>query len=250
MNGVLTNDERHEQMELAIGRFPFLKKQSTFGPNKVSIVCFGPSLADTWRQIKPLDQSIITVSGAHDFLVDRNVIPTWHVEIDPRPHKPQMLRNPREETRYLMASVCHPDFWEILNGYDVQLWHLINGDDYATVDWVREHHPEGLNAMIGGGSTVGQRAMNVAAALGFRRFDIFGMDCSFTEKRHAGWHSGGEQASINIAVRNRTFQTTPQLLQSACEMEKFCRTMDAEITFHGDGLLQELAQRTKKRSTA
>src|SRR5439155_104689 len=171
--GVLSDAERHEHMRIAMETgFPFLQKRSSFHENRCSLVCYGPSLLDTWRQIKPLDQSIITVSGAHDFLVDRNVIPTYHVEIDPRAHKPRMLRNPREETRYLMASCCHPDFWPKLAGYDVQLWHLINGNDTTTTDWVRDHHLAGWASLIGGGSTVGQRAMNVAAALGFRRFSI------------------------------------------------------------------------------
>ena len=164
MKSVYTDAERHEQMRRAIGRFPFMEKAPGFSPNWLCIVCYGPSLLDTWRNIKPLDHSVMTVSGAHDFMVDRGVNPTYHVDIDPRPHKPKMLRQPREQTSYRMASVCHPDFWEILKDYDVQLWHLIN--DSETVDWVRENHPEGLNSMIGGGSTVGQRAMNVGAALG------------------------------------------------------------------------------------
>src|SRR2546430_17329417 len=121
MIGVLNNRERHEQMAEAILHvFPMLKKKTTFSTNKVSIICYGPSLLNTWRHIDR-EQSRITVSGAHDFLADRNIQPTWHVEIDPRAHKPQMLRNPRQGTSYLMASVCHPDFWKILKGYNVQL---------------------------------------------------------------------------------------------------------------------------------
>src|SRR5207249_534090 len=101
---------------------------------------------------------MITTSGAYDFLIDHGVMPNYYTVIDPRKETVQLLRKPGELTRYLMASVCHPDWWDVLKGYDVQLWHLINGNDLETVEWVAEHHPAGLDCMIGGGSTVGQRA--------------------------------------------------------------------------------------------
>lgn len=246
---VVSSTERHEQMRIAIEKgFPFLRKNERFSPNKVSIVCYGPSLLDTWRTLKMTDQSMITVSGAHDFMADRNIQPTWHVEMDPRPHKPQMLRNPREGTKYLMASVCHPDFWGILKGYDVELWHLINGEDHTTMDWVAEHHPEGMQSLIGGGSTVGHRAMNVAAALGFRRFDIFGMDCSLAKAGlHAGPHTNEKQPVIAVRAAGRPFRTTPQLLHAAREMANFILTHDVDINFYGDGLMQELARTLKRK---
>ena len=248
ITGVLSNTERHAQMQKAIATgFPFLQKRESFHENRCSLVCYGPSLLDTWRMVKPLENSIITVSGAHDFMVDRNIIATYHVEIDPRPHKAKMLRSPREETRYLMASCCHSDFWPKLADHDVQLWHLINGDDKETGKWVAEHHREGLASMIGGGSTVGLRAMNVAAALGFRRFAIFGMDCSFNVERHAGGHTGEPEPERRVWCGGRLFRTTPQLLQAAREMARLLVTMDVECEFYGDGLMQELARQLQKR---
>ena len=236
IHGVLSDAERHEQMRKAIGRFPFLKKRDSVRNYPVSIACYGPSLRETWRTI---ERPIISVSGAHDFLIERNIVPDWHVEIDPRPHKPLMLTRPNRYTRYLMASVCHPDFWDILKNLHVSLWHLIN--DQATLDWVKEYHPEGLDSTIGGGSTVGQRALNVgAAALGFRRFNVYGMDCSFNDlgERHAGPHTGPPESIIRID----DLYTTPQLLQAANEMRSFLSTMDAEVHFHGDGLLHRMAK--------
>jgi hypothetical protein len=186
------------------------------------------------------------VSGAHDYLVKRGIVPDFHVDCDPREHKARMLQNPQDKTTYLMATVCHPKYWEVLKGRKVRLWHLINGDDLETVSWVMQNHPEGANSMIGGGSSVGQRAMNVMAALGYRRFNIHGMDCSFTTDRHAGAHLGKEQAKIMVKAGNRVFQTTKQMLQAAIEMEQFITTQDAEIAFFGDGLMQETALQLKE----
>src|SRR5258708_4739592 len=47
----------------------------------IAIVCFGPSLNDTWKQVRDF-KYIMTCSGAHRFLIDRGIIPTWHTEVD------------------------------------------------------------------------------------------------------------------------------------------------------------------------
>lgn len=236
LKGVMTNEERHAQMAQAKGQM--LKKKSKFNDRWVSIVCYGPSLADTWKQIK---RPMVTVSGAHDFMVDKGIVPDYHVDCDPREHKAKMLKRPQGATTYLMASVCHPSYWGVLKGRNVRLWHLINGNDLETVAWVMQNHPEGIKSMIGGGSSVGMRAMNVMAALGFRRFNIHGMDNSFTTQRHAGAHLGKDQDKIWVKAGNRNFQTTQQMVQAAVEMEEFLQTQDAEVVFYGDGLMQETA---------
>lgn len=246
MIGVLSHAERHDQMQTAIhAGFTFMEKAKAFHDGKLSIVCYGPTLLDTWQSIQ---RPVMTVSGAHDFLIERGIVPDFHVECDPRQHKAAMMKRPQESTEYLMASVCHPDFWEILDNRKVQLWHLINGEDLSTVEWVANHHPAGMSCLIGGGSTVGQRAMNVAAALGYRRFRMYGMDCSFTDKLHAGEHSNPKAQIVTmVTTGNRVFKTTKQLLQSAREMEQFLLTADAEVEFYGDGLMQELARILKTR---
>ncbi len=240
MPGVMSNTERHAQMQMALDRFPFLTKYGRFRNDRVSVACYGPSLKETWARIR---RPIISVSGAHDFLIERGVVPDWHVDMDPRPNKASM-NTPHHMVRYLMASVCHPDLWDLLEGFDVQLWHLINGNDYETIQWVGEHHPAGMDCLIGGGSTVGQRALNVAAvALGYRRFEIHGMDCSFHVEQHAGPHSGNIEKMCRVVSDGREFKTTPQMVQAAYEMIKFMQTQDAEVVFYGDGLMQDMARR-------
>jgi hypothetical protein len=244
LKGVMTNSQRHEQMGKSI-HLPLLKKRDKFNDRWVSIVCYGPSLLDTWTHIK---RPIITVSGAHDFLVDKGITPDWHIDCDPREHKARMLKKPQKATKYLLASVCHPTYFEALKRHQVKIWHLVNGDDLRTIAWVAENHPEGMESLIGGGSSVGMRAMNVSAALGYRKFHIFGMDNSFTESRHAGEHLGKEQEITMVQAGERIFQTTKQMVQAAIEMEKFLETQDAEVIFHGDGLMQETAKILKQRN--
>lgn len=245
--GALSDEERHSQMATAIGLFPDMAKKAKFNDRKVSIVCYGPSLIETWKDIKG---PVVTVSGAHDFMVERGVIPDWHIECDPREHKARMLKLPQKTTRYRMASCCHPSVWEALKGCNVKLWHLINGESMVTPHWLRDNHPDGLDAMIGGGSTVGMRALEVCSALGFRRFDIYGMDCSFTDRHHAGTHTGKHQTEILVRVGGEVFKTSPQMYQAAQEMEKFLSTYDVETHFHGQGLMQATARALSTRKAA
>lgn len=246
--GILTAEERHAQMAVAVKQgFPFLRRQQEFHDGLLSIVCYGPSLLETWREINQKDYlPILTVSGAHDFLSERGITPDYHVHMDPRAFEPEMLANPNDQTKYLMASCCAPEFWAILKKRHVELWHLINGPE--TIDWVRVHHSRGLKSCIGGGSTVGQRAMNVGASLGYRRFRIYGMDLSFGPQHWAGPHPGNDEPIIQVDLNGKTYKTTPQLLKAAQEMEDFLKSMDVEIEFHGNGLMQEVAKMTKKEN--
>ena len=51
-----------------------------------------------------------------------------------------------------------------------------------------------------------------------------------------------------VQAGERIFQTTKQMVQAAIEMEKFLETQDAEVIFHGDGLMQETAKILKQRA--
>ena len=69
----------------------------------VACVNFGPSLNDTWEKIRDF-KYIITCSGAYKFLIDRGIVPTYHLDVDPRPHKIKLIGTPNPRTEFLIAS--------------------------------------------------------------------------------------------------------------------------------------------------
>ena len=74
------------------------------------------------------------------------------------------------------------------------------------------------------------------------------MDFSYAlGKLHADTHTGGIQPRTMATVNGREFFTTKQLLQAAQEMNAFLEDNELDITFHGDGLMQELAREIRKR---
>ena len=131
---------------------------------KAVIACYGPSLMATWPEISGeriyMNADIFSVSGAHDFLVRRDIVPTFHVECDPRPHKAANLNMPHKDTKYLIASCCHPDLIGKLKDYDLSLWHLCNGQDSFRI--VEEIESEKDQVLITGGGSVGLRAIALA----------------------------------------------------------------------------------------
>lgn len=259
MAGVVSNKQRsrHVQKAMETG-YSTLTHRGSFHEDRLSLVCYGPSLKDTWQDLK---HPIMTVSGAHDFLISKGIVPDYHVECDPRPHKVQFLKKPHHDVHYMIASCVDPEVWECLKGYKVTLWHLHNGPD--SVPGIREHDPEGQ--LVGGGTTVGLRAFEIAGYLGFRKFDIHGMDCSYSDEgeRHAGIHYGKEQGRFEICVGDnpKKFITSPQMKESAEEFmsilapKKFTengktvwKKLNLDVEMYGEGLLQTMFHETHKRN--
>lgn len=205
--------------------------------SRVSIVCYGPTLRETYQQIKG---PMITVSGAHDWMINKGYCPSYHVEIDPRLHKLAML-TPMQGVSYMIASVCHPGIWPHLRGHKVAYWHAAH--DPETMQWIKDH--DQTAPIISGGSVAGLAAIAVGHFLGYRKFDVYGMDCCLVDgDRHAGNHTGAFQPIIRERVAGREFFTTPQLLQAAHEMLHWRDTFKLDLTFHGDSLLSALVAET------
>lgn len=207
----------------------------------VQIVCYGPSLKYTWQEID-LNKSVVTVSAAHDFLRERRITPNAHVEFDWRPHKAKHVNNPGDTVFYL-ASCVHPD---LIAKVDPILWHAQQTAKENKYIFRREPG----SFLVPGGSSAGLRAIELMYALGFRKFDIFGMDSSFEESEWAGPHHGKSRDKREIIVfplAGRKFKTSIAFLVYADQF-KSCKAVlkDASFTLHGDGLIQ--AMNTKERA--
>ncbi len=245
VRGSSSEKTRGEQMAAAlkVGKERGWKQmvRKPHGNGMISIVCYGPSLAETYKSIK---RPMMTVSGAHDFLISRGIVPDYHMDCDPRDHKADLLKHPHKDTKYLMATCVHPKMWDTLKEHQVELWHLHQGE--ATDQWLNENDP-GANR-LGGGTTAGARAMEVASMLGYKRFEIHGMDCSYRgEHRHAGKHGGKPQSAIECNVGGRWFTSSPQMIEAAREIIQFISNYDVELFFHGDGLQQHMVRTFKSR---
>lgn len=209
---------------------------------KVAICGYGPSLNDTIGEIDRT-MPVMTTSGAHDLLIKNGIIPTWHVECDPRPHKIFFVKNSHPDVTYLLASVCHPDMFKMLldAGRKVQMWHAVTDIHEEQLKMLREI--EYGAHMVGGGSNAGLRALLLAYHMGFRDIDCFGLDFSYRGKQiWAGEHSGEEHSMIEVECNGKAFYSS-DIMINACQ--DFFELMHSRylggthFILHGDGLLAE-----------
>jgi hypothetical protein len=211
---------RDEQIKLATARpIPRIQPHQQLRDEPIALVCFGPSLQDTWEKIREF-KWVMSCSGAHRFLVERGIVPTWHVEVDPRPHKIELLGDPVPGCTYLPSSTCHPDYFDHLekHGAAVQLWHVFDSAEDAL-----RTLPRGEWSLTGGCS-VGLRTMTIARFFGFRDQHIFGMDgCSRAGASHAAAHPKAPPGYSPCEYDGVTYHTTPAMLETTCARRSTAR---------------------------
>lgn len=240
---------RDEQIKLAIKRIKNkLMPNDTLKLDPIAVVCYGPSLNDTWEQVKDF-QYIVTCSGSHKFMLDKGLKPEqfkkwYHVEVDPRPHKVKLIGQPHKEVEYLIASTCHPAVFDHLEGFNVKLWHVFDNKEDAL-----RTLPHGEWAVTGGCS-VGLRALVIARFLGFTNIHVFGMDGCETEKhgKHAAEHPNQPKSYNMTEYKGIEYRTTPSMLECARQTwHELDQLPGTDVTFHGEGLIQAMAKDYKPK---
>lgn len=231
---------RHAYMLAALEEgYPRLVPQPIREGESVSIACYGPSLQETWQE---LTHPIISVSGALKFLTARGITPDYHVAMDPRLDAVPPIEPPVDGVHYLMATVCHPKTWTVLRGQRVSQWHAIS-DKTITPQWVQLKDP-GM-PVVTTGSNVGLGAIQIGGMLGYRHFEIHGMDGSCRDgARHAGVHTGQKQkADITWDVQGVTYRTTKIMANGVAETMGALQLYPIYGVFHGEGLTQALVRK-------
>lgn len=243
-----TNESNAEQIRSCLARqLPELVPSLVTHDATFVIVGSGtslPLLVDAIRQERALGRPICAINGAHDFLVDQGITPDLFLTVDPRP-MPQNFKRVNDQTVYLMASRCNPSSFDLLANRKVVIWH----------SWSYEEECKEFRGRfaIGGGTTSGLRAINVAYVLGFRRVHLYGLDSCLDQdkitKRFTGEKAGHV---IDVTVGDRTFYCNAAMAQQANEFQELFKVMpDITVKSFGDGLLTHiLSERAKLKTTS
>jgi hypothetical protein len=244
--GAVDGDTRWEQAKVAIDRIRKRIQPAPPHDRLAVLACYGPSLVDTIEDLRleaqGADADVISVSGAHDFLLGRGIAPLFHVECDPRAHKADNIDHYNEGTHYLLASCVHPVLFDKLGpDADIALWHVASMSHCATLI---DELGESPGTLITGGGSVGLRSISLLYAMGYRRFSIYGMDCSFRDEgqmQHAGKHAGKRQNVSTYQCGDRVFSTSNTLKSYATDfIEMIQRVNDLDVKLNGDGLLRAM----------
>ena len=233
----------------AIGSDPTVIRENSarvkgrFRPSKgpphteqAAVVAYGASLNETWELLKEF-RVIFTCSGSHKFLLERGIVPTSHIDSDPRIHKVAMLGTPHRDVTYLPASICHPTYFALLERYEIPqvlLWHLLFFEPE-----VYGLYPKG-ELLLTGGNTVGPRAVKMARLSGYTNLHLFGFDAS---TGYAGYHKNAPTKLKPCQYEGKTYWTTYNWVEHAKMLfADLDRMPDVQIRFYGDGLIQAMAR--------
>jgi len=222
-------------------------KQTEANEKSVCIVGGGPSLKHNLEELKlrsRAGQVIWALNGAAHYLTENGIEVDGQWIVDARDVNARFCGG--EWTHYL-ASQCHPSVFEAAKGKEIILWHEATCDGFLPKD-------KGYT-LVGGGTTVGMKALCGAYALGFRNIHIFGMDSSFDETDHHAYSQpeNDRDARIDVNVEGRKFKAASWMIRQVEDFmglsDELAR-MDCEIHVHCSGLLgwvsQKLAEERNK----
>lgn len=247
LTAAVANEKRREHMLSAIARgLPRLDATPIDDSRVLNVACYGPSLRETWRELR---HPILSMSGATRFLADQGVVADYHIDMDPRDHQWKMVDPPVPGVTYIIGSTCVPRYFDMLKDERVVLWHPVSTSMEEDAAWVSQHDPDTLVVMTG--SNIGLAALQVGGLLGFRHFEIHGMDGSFADDgmRHAGAHPGKVYtADLKWPAAGKTYRTNQIMANGAAEAINACSLYPIFCVFHGAGLVQALIREEKLRN--
>lgn len=209
-----------------------------------AVICGGgPSLRDQLFMIAALQRggaAVFSCNQVDGYLRAHGITPAFHVMLDARPELSSWVNQGGIK---LYASICAPTTLEAGDVMgELTIWHPVT-------DGAAEIVGKGL--MIGGGTTVGTRAMALAYAMGFRKFLCVGFDSSYRESEHHAYPQSlndGEKI-LDALCNGQRFKCAPWMVQQANDWRALAQellSLGCEISVFGDGLIPAIAASMSK----
>lgn len=217
------------------GYEPLREVRQYQGP--VSIVGAGSSLISTYQDIVG---DVIACNSAHDFLIDKGIIPKYAMVWDAHAVMGGIIKRPHKDVRYLIASRCTPAVFDSLKGFDVTVWHAL-GDACLEELLIKYQRME---PMLAGGSAAVTRATHLAGAMGYTKemhlFGVSGGEDGRTPS-HCMPRIGTPQQTIRMRICGRWWEIEPWMAMQLGDFKLLIPHLKAcgqeRIVVHGDGLI-------------
>ena len=220
-------------------------------PHKETAVIVGgaPSLAGSIEAIRAHRQRgahMIALNNAAAYLNIHGIIPDCLMICDAREENVVFTR--AEAKRYLLASQCDPSLFEALEGKDVHMVQLWVCDEMREL--MEPYDQIEPICLIGGGSTVGLRAINVCIVSGFQKIHIYGMDSSFSDSKHHAYeqtlNDADKAVEVYVPALDRHYVVAPWMARQASEFRDIAwptaKSNGVKLKVHGKGLIPDMAR--------
>jgi len=161
---------------------------------EIMLLAGGPTLNDFEDEIiqqRKDGMPLVTVNGSYNWAIERDLKPSLQCIIDAREHNKRFTEQGplTEETKYIIASQCHPDVFKGLPKERTYMWQVSISEDLT----------EDIKRLYGkmyedwypcpGGSTVTLRTLCALRMLGFNKIHVYGFDsCVFPDRHHHAYN--------------------------------------------------------------
>lgn len=229
-------------------------RPDTAKADRVVLVGGGPSLDSTFDELRTMlwegGSILVTVNGAYHWAIERNLRPQVQIVVDARPHNVRFVYPEVPNCRYVLASQCHPSVWEAVEGRNAWIFHATSGQDDALRKVLDEYY-NGQWYGASGGTTVITRAISVLRALGYLRFEMFGVDSCWLGETHHAYNQEENDRDRKTRVRfepeghpelARDFICSPWHCKQAEDFIQMIRVNGDQFLLHahGDGLIAHI----------
>lgn len=210
---------------------------------KALIVGGGPSLAKQIVKLQFLRRRgiVFAVSAAHDWLIQRGIVPDYHVLLDSNVSTLDFVRNPHKDVTYLVAAQCHPKVFDALRDHNVIVW---IADVEGMTDVVARYNDRPI-VLVGGGGSVGLKTMCLAYLWGFRDLSLFGMDSAYANGAHHAYAQSVNDhvKPVPVQYEGKTFYCAPWMARQARDFihdSERLKKRGVSIKTYGDGLIPHI----------
>ena len=209
------------------------------------IVCLalgGPTLKETFPNLLEKRHDgipVITVNGSYKYCIDNGLEPSAMIMLDSREFNNRFVKPLRKDCKYFISSQCHPSVFDVLEDYQVWIWHVAGDENY---DLLREQYGEEYFPVMGG-ATVALRAVHLLRMLGFHKFEMFGFDSCVIGEHHAYEQpENDDEGVIDVTVSGKEFRCTAAHYHQAKEfVDMISKTGEHyDLAVHGNGLISHI----------
>lgn len=154
---------------------------------RICLVGSGPSLTDTENELRELiwnGATLVTMNAGYHWCIQHGLRPNTQIVMDARPSNARFLEPAVPKCNYVLASQCAPAVFNAVDGRsDVWIFQAVMREEGPATDLLDAFYA-GQWVGVGGGTSVATRAINLLAMTGYKRFDLFGVDCCWIGAQH------------------------------------------------------------------
>lgn len=187
--------------------------------DRLKVVAGGPSARHA-----SLDGPTLALNGALGLFGRKG--PNWWAGCDPQAHLADFLKDPPQDTVYLVASKCHPAVFDALAKRKVVLWHVW---EPMTADLFEDRDS------VLAGTSVTICAFELMGMLGFRHFETWGWDGCYVGGAHHALPQAHAAVDIENTVGGQVFSTTTTWALEA--QDAWNKLKDLDIDIRGGGMI-------------